>query len=229
MHPDFDRYSDDYRGHVQRSIGFLGQDHDFFVRHKVGHLLRLTRRWIGAPEDLTILDVGCGIGLTDRYLTSEFAQVHGVDVSPASLAVAEEAHPSVKYQTYDGRELPFGDDAIDVTFAIGVLHHVPVSERSHFIREMGRVTAPGGLAVVIEHNPYNPLTRVAVDRCDFDEGVILPSKRFTTGLFLASGLRLIEDPFVLFLPWAFPGSDRLEAGLRWLPLGAQYVVAGRPR
>ena len=68
MHPDFDRYSYDYRGHVKRSIGFLGHDHDFFVRHKVGHLLRLTRRWVGLPEDLTILDVGCGLGQFTRRI-----------------------------------------------------------------------------------------------------------------------------------------------------------------
>jgi SAM-dependent methyltransferase len=228
MHPDFDRFSESYRDDVQRSIGFLGQDHDFFVRHKVGHLLRLTERWVGDPAGLTALDVGCGIGLTDRYLTDRFGDVHGVDVSPRSLAVAREAHPSVRYQVYDGATLPFPDGSVDVSFAIGVLHHVPVSARGAFVAEMARVTASGGLAVVFEHNPYNPLTRLAVDRCDFDEGVIIPSKRSTTRLFRANGVRVIEGPYVLFFPWAFPGSTGLERSLRWLPLGAQYVVAGRP-
>jgi SAM-dependent methyltransferase len=226
MHSDFDRYSDSYRDDVQRSIGFLGQNHDFFVRHKVGHLLRLSRRWVGEPKDLSILDVGCGIGLIDRYLVEGFGSVTAVDVSEESLAVARDANPTVTYQAYDGESLPFSDSSFDVTFAIGVLHHVPVSVRSGFVREMGRVTAPAGLAVVLEHNPYNPLTRMAVDRCDFDEGVILPSKRFTSALFRANGLRLVEDPYILFFPWSFPGSGRLENVLGWAPLGAQYIVAG---
>src|SRR6266508_267669 len=130
MHSDFDRYSDTYRDDVQRSIGFLGQDHDFFVRHKVGQLLGVTRRRVGEPKDLTILDVGCGIGLTDRYLAEEFGSVHGVDVSEESLAIAKDANPTARYQAYDGETLPFSDGSIDVTFAIGVLHHVPVSARS---------------------------------------------------------------------------------------------------
>jgi SAM-dependent methyltransferase len=227
MHSDFDRYSDTYRDDVQRSIGFLGQDHDFFVRHKVGQLLRLTRRWVGEPKDLSILDVGCGIGLTDGYLAERFGSVLGVDVSEESLAIAKDANPTATYQAYDGETLPFSDGSIDVTFAVGVLHHVPVSARSRFIREMGRVTAPSGLAVVLEHNPYNPLTRLAVDRCDFDEGVILPSKRFTTALFRANGLRIVEAPYVLFFPLRGRVFRAGERGLGWLPLGAQYVVAGR--
>jgi SAM-dependent methyltransferase len=227
MHSDFDRHSESYRDDVQRSIGFLGQSHDFFVRHKVAHLLRLSRRWVGEPKDLSILDVGCGIGLTDRYLAESFGSVGAVDVSEESLAVARDANPTVAYQAYDGETLPFSNGSFDVTFAIGVLHHVPVSARSGFVREMGRVTAPAGLAVVLEHNPYNPLTRVAVDRCDFDEGVIIPSRRSTSALFRANGLRVVDDPYILFFPWSFPGSGQLESVLGWAPLGAQYIVAGR--
>jgi SAM-dependent methyltransferase len=227
MHSDFDSHSDTYRDDVQRSIGFLGQPHDFFVRHKVGHLLRLSRRWVGEPKDLSILDVGCGIGLTDGHLVGGFGRVEGADVSKESLVVARAANPSVAYHEYDGETLPFPDASFDVAFAIGVLHHVPVSARSSFVRELGRVAAPTGLSVVLEHNPYNPLTRVAVDRCDFDEGVIIPSKLSTSRLFRANGLRVLEDPYVLFFPWSFPGSGRLEALLRWAPIGAQYIVAGR--
>jgi SAM-dependent methyltransferase len=227
MHSDFDDHSDTYREDVQRSIGFLGQSHEFFVRHKVNHLLRLSRRWAGEPKDLGILDVGCGVGITDRHLVESFGRVEGVDVSKESLAVARRANPSVTYHEYDGASLPFPDGSFDVTFAIGVLHHVPVSARAGFVRELGRVAAPTGLAVVFEHNPYNPLTRVAVDRCDFDEGVIIPSKFFTSRLYRANALRVLEDPYVLFFPWSFPGSERIEHVLRWAPLGAQYIVAGR--
>jgi SAM-dependent methyltransferase len=228
MHPDFDRYSGSYRDHVQRSIGFLGTDHEFFVSHKVGHLLRLTRRWVGDPRERSVLDVGCGVGLIDRHLTGAFRRVQGVDVSAESLAVATESNPGIRYDVYDGRTLPFDDGSFDVSFATGVLHHVPVADRLGFIREMARATAPEGLTVIFEHNPYNPLTRLAVDRCPFDDGVILPSRRATIGLFEGAGLRLVEDPYVLFIPWTFPGSAAMERALRWLPLGAQFVVAGRP-
>ena len=137
-------------------------------------------------------------------------------------------NPGVTYQDYDGTTLPVPDASFDLTFAIGVLHHVPVRLRASFLDEARRATAPGGLVVVLEHNPLNPLTRLAVQRCDFDEDVILPSRGLTTRLFRRSRLSVVEEPYVLFVPWRFPGSDAIERGLRWLPLGAQYVVAGRP-
>jgi SAM-dependent methyltransferase len=227
MHPDFDRYSDGYREQVQRSIGFLGQDHGFFVRHKVRHLVRLTRRWVGEPLHLSALDVGCGVGLTDSHLTGVFGRVHGVDVSRGSLALAAQANPTVRYQGYDGERLPFADDAFDVSFAIGVVNNVTVPDRERFIREMGRVTRSDGLVVVFEHNPYNPLTRLAVDRCEFDDGVTLASRRSTSRFFAGGGMELVHQAYVLFFPWAFPGSSRVERWLRWLPLGAQHIVAGR--
>jgi SAM-dependent methyltransferase len=227
MHPDFDAHSGTYREDVQRSIGFLGQDHEFFVRHKVRHLLRLTRRWVGEPSRLAAVDVGCGVGVTDRHLAGTFGRLQGVDVSEESLKVAATSNPSVRYDAYDGERLPYPDGAFDVSFAVGVLHHVAPPDRAHFIREMARVTARRGLVVVFEHNPFNPLTRLAVDRCDFDRGVTLASKRSTRRMFAGGGLNVVEDPYVLFLPWSFPGSATLERWLRWFPLGAQHIVAGR--
>ena len=42
-----------------------------------------------------------------------------------------------------------------------------------FVADMVRVTRPGGLVCVIEHNPLNPLTRLAVNRCPFDADAVL--------------------------------------------------------
>ena len=42
-----------------------------------------------------------------------------------------------------------------------------------FVAELARVVRPGGLVVVFEHNPLNPLTRLVVSRVTFDDGVRL--------------------------------------------------------
>ena len=86
---------------------------------------------------------------------------------------------------------------------------------------------PGGLVVVIEHNPMNPLTRMAVARCDFDEGVELASRKEARRLFVARGLQPVEHPYILFFPWRGNAPRRVERWLTWLPFGAQYIVAGR--
>jgi ubiquinone/menaquinone biosynthesis C-methylase UbiE len=224
---DFDRFSGNYRDETQRSIDFIGQEHDFFVQTKVRHLLRVATRRVGDPKGLKVLDVGCGVGLTDIHLVGHVAGVFGTDISKESIEVAATRVPAATYLAYDGKALPFPDDSFDITFAIGVVHHASPQEWGDLVREMQRVTRSNGLVVVFEHNPYNPLTRKAVRACAFDEGVELLSKTTTTRLMRTSGLDVVDDAYIVFFPWSFPGADRLESLLRWLPLGAQYFVAGR--
>ena len=182
---------------------------------------------MGEPPKLDILDVGCGVGITAEYLAGEFKSVYGVDVSKESIAAAKERHSAATYQVYDGEVLPFSDGSFDLSFAIGVLHHVPSSARSQLLSEMRRATRPGGLVVVFEHNPFNPLTRLAVRRCDFDKDCVLVSKKVTSRLFRQNDLSPAEESYILFLPWSIPWTARLEAVIRNVPLGAQYLVAAR--
>ena len=94
-----------------------------------------------------------------------------------------------------------------------------------FLREMRRVVRPGGLVCLIEHNPLNPLTRLAVARCEFDRDAALlrSGKRGADG-----GCRIAPDrsQYFVLLPWATPFMRRIERGLRNLPFGAQYVACG---
>jgi SAM-dependent methyltransferase len=137
------------------------------------------------------------------------------------------ANPWATYAAYDGRKLPFEDGRFDVAFAICVLHHVEPADRAAFVVELGRVVRPGGVVLIFEHNPYNPLTRVAVSRCDFDRGVVLETRAATLRLVRSGGLEPVEAPYIVFFPWRARGLRATERVLGWLPLGAQYVVAAR--
>jgi SAM-dependent methyltransferase len=227
MSSDFDEHRHTYRDDVQRSIAFSGQDVGFFTDVKADLLCELAEQALGDLGSLAVLDVGCGVGLTDAVLQGRFASLHGVDVSGGAVAEAAAANPWAEYASYDGRSLPFDDDRFDLAFAICVLHHVDPPDRPAFTREVARVVRPGGLVVVIEHNPINPLTRLAVARCDFDEGVELVSRKEARALFASDGLRPVEHPYVLFFPWRGKAFRSVERGLTWLPFGAQYIAAGR--
>ena len=187
MSRDFDDYRHTYRDEVQRSIAFSGQDVGFFTDVKARLLCELAERAFGEIGALSVLDVGCGVGLTDDALKGRF----------------------------------------DLAFAICVLHHVDPPDRPAFVTEVTRVVRPGGLVVVIEHNPMNPLTRKAVARCDFDEGVELASRKEARALFASRGLQPVEHPYILFFPWRGNAPRRVERWLTRLPFGAQYIVAGR--
>jgi SAM-dependent methyltransferase len=223
----FDAYADAYGDAVQRSIAFSGAEHDFFTRRKAYHLLDLASRRLGPPASLSALDVGCGVGLTDSYLAGGFGELEGVDTATETVRRAAAANPSVSYRAYDGERLPYGDGRFDLAFAICVLHHVPPERRPGFVAELRRVVRPGGLVAVFEHNPFNPLTRLAVFRCAFDDDAELTTAGSVGRLLRDAGLRSVERRYVILLP-----SDRrrvlaLENAVRTLPLAAQYYVAAK--
>lgn len=226
---NFDRYADTYARDVEASVAFAGQDVDYYARRKADHLIAAVTRHLGDPARMVAVDVGCGIGVTDGHLEGTFAELHGVDTAAEAVAVAAEANPWARYRSYDGTRLPFEDASVDVAFAICVAHHVEPPDRPHFVSEMARVVRPGGLVVIFEHNPLNPLTRVAVSRCEFDEGVILLGRRHLRSLAEGAGLTESEHRYMLFIPTDGALADRADQHLRKLPLGAQhYIVARRP-
>jgi SAM-dependent methyltransferase len=227
MSPEFDRYAADYEELVRRSIRFIGQEQSFFVEARSRHLLELARRRLGDPGRVRALDVGCGGGLAHPHL-SALGRLEGADVSEAMIEVARERNPQVRYHVASGTKLPFPDGAFDLTFTACVLHHVSPAERGAFVGELGRVTRAGGLVVVFEHNPLNPLTRLAVSRCAFDDDAVLLGRRETSRRLRAAGLRLAEARYILFFPWRGRLLERLERALSGLPAGAQYYVAAAP-
>ena len=228
MSADFDAHARSYAEDVSGSVAFSGKDVEFFTRRKAHHLVDLARRHLGDPLALRVLDVGCGIGMTDALLASWLGERHGIDVAAAAGAQAAERNPTVSYATYDGGRLPYEDASFDLAFTVCVLHHVERADRAAFTAEMARVVRRGGLVAVFEHNPYNPLTRVAVSRCEFDEGVELLTRAEATGLLTGAGLEPVEGRYILFLPIDGAWTAAVERACRGIPLGAQhYVVAER--
>jgi SAM-dependent methyltransferase len=227
-HTDYDRYRDRYREELDQAVSFAGASHDFFTRAKADELARLARRHLGDPGQLEALDVGCGIGLTDRHLAGRFRALTGTDVSPGVLETAARENPGVRYELAERGRLPFDDNAFDLAFAVCVIQVVPSTERPRFVAELARVTRPGGLIVVFEHNPFNPLTRLVVRRCEFGEDARMLGMAEAERLLRENGVKPIDRGFLLVFPSRRERVLALERSLRRLPLGAQYYVAGRP-
>jgi SAM-dependent methyltransferase len=222
----FDEYRDTYRDALRRAISFASSDVDFFTEAKARALLDVIRRLLGNPAEVRVLDVGCGPGETDAYLVPHVRRLHGVDVSEGILEAARARNPGVVYTAYDGGRLPFDDARFDLAFAICVLHHIPPAQWQPFVDDMSRTVRPGGVIAIAEHNPFNPLTRLVVHRCEFDDDAVLLRRRTVEALQREAGAKAVESRYILFFPWRSRLLTRAENGLRSLPLGAQYVVAG---
>lgn len=220
----FDQYADNYSAEIDRSLGSFGTGHDFFTRHKawlIGQLLSQSGRTAAA---MSLLDVGCGVGKIHGLLKGRLGKISGADISAESIRIARHDHSECDYQTYDGQHLPYADGSFDMAMAICVFHHIPPAQWSGVAAEMLRVVKNDGLILIIEHNPFNPVTRYIVNSCSFDADAVLLSPRRLRKLFDLPNARDVSTRSILNIPPKGDAMRWLDMNLGWLPVGAQYYM-----
>jgi SAM-dependent methyltransferase len=223
----FDRYRECYSDAVNSALDIPGFNVDYFTRVKSDYIRDIVATGFECPNKLRALDVGCGVGNYHSLLRGNFAELVGVDVSPECVDAASKRNDGGRYDTYDGEHLPYEDNAFDVAFTICVLHHVPPGQWPGFTAEIHRIIRPGGLAIIFEHNPYNPITRRIVNRCPFDKDAVLLRASTTRGLLEDAGFSDVRSRSILTVPAGTKFLRRVDGWLSGLPLGAQYVATGR--
>lgn len=123
------------------------------------------RRWRRAtlaalrlnPGD-RVLDVGAGTGVSTADLATSGAYVVGLDLSLGMLRAGRRVRPEVPLLAGDALRLPFPDESFDAVTISLALRNVVDTEAA--LREMARVTRPGGRLVVCEFStPTNPVFR----------------------------------------------------------------------
>lgn len=227
---EFDEYRDSYTSQISESLAFSGQPHDFFTKVKADCLAQILIDNALSDIEANVLDVGCGHGLIHPHLLAlngEKLKLSGVDIAPAVIEMARTNNPAVSYQCYDGIKLPYPENSFDVAFAICVMHHVPPKNWLDFLHEMKKVVKPGGLVVIFEHNPLNPLTLKIVKNCPLDKNAVLLSSRRMRRLMREVGLNKVSNNFILFTPFEKSFFQKLDRRLSWLPFGAQYYTLAR--
>ncbi|HQR28423.1 MAG TPA: demethylmenaquinone methyltransferase, partial [Nocardioides sp.] len=95
-----------------------------------------------------ILDLAAGTGTSSQPFADRGAVVVPCDFSLGMLQVGKRARPDLPFTAGDGTRLPFADDTFDaVTISFGLRNIVdPLAG----LRELRRVTRPGGRLVVCE-------------------------------------------------------------------------------
>jgi SAM-dependent methyltransferase len=104
------------------------------------------------------LDLGCGLGLQVAAMRERGFHVVGIDPSWGLLAEGRaRGNPLL---AGDALNLPFADASLDFAYCVGVLHHLPGRDaQARAYREIARVLKPGGVFLIHESNPTNPLFR----------------------------------------------------------------------
>jgi demethylmenaquinone methyltransferase/2-methoxy-6-polyprenyl-1,4-benzoquinol methylase len=109
---------------------------------------RATRAALGLRPGERVLDVGAGTGVSTLELGRSGAFAVGADLSIGMLQAGRRVRPAVPLLAGDALRLPFADgtfDAVTISFALR-----NVVDTDGALRELGRVTRPGGRLVVCE-------------------------------------------------------------------------------
>jgi ubiquinone/menaquinone biosynthesis C-methylase UbiE len=135
------------------------------------HARRLHADVVAAAESFpfaAVLDVGCGTGATLEAIVRAHPEVRawGIDLSAEMIAMARErlagadGRPAgqVELRVADAEHVPLADEAVDLVVCVDSLHHYP--DPAAALREMRRVTRPGGGLVVGEWRLAAPLRQL---------------------------------------------------------------------
>lgn len=160
---------------------------DSLPAHVMEHYIRKRVEFVRehVPAGSAILDVGCGTGMLAERLLREGYDVTGADPFPAMLERMRARDSRLKTVHASGQDLPFPDSTFDFTYCVAVMHHIATPQDVHAtLVEMCRVTKPGGLVMVWDHNPRNPYWPILMKRVPQDTGAerLIPEREILRGL-----------------------------------------------
>ena len=136
---------------------------------------RYTKEWhipaaagFAHAKDLTVLEVGCGLGTDGAQFAKAGARYTGIDLTDAAVELAKRRFELFDlpgtFRVADAERLDFPVNSFDLVYSHGVLHHTP--ETAAAVREIHRVLRPGGKAVVMlyHRDSYNYRVNISMLR-----------------------------------------------------------------
>lgn len=100
--------------------------------------------WDKLPAHPVGADLGCGSGRWAALVAPRVRTLHAVDASSSALVVAKQnlsSLPNVEFHHCDVSQLPFSPGSLDFAFSLGVLHHLPDTQRA--ISDIANRLKPG--------------------------------------------------------------------------------------
>jgi SAM-dependent methyltransferase len=227
---EFDRFADEYHALHAQNIGITGETPTYFAEYKIKDVFNKIRKTAKVKENLKILDFGSGVGSSIPFWRHYFPNCDLVcaDVSPRSLDIAKDRfRGAADYVLFEGASLPLKSQVFNIAFSACVFHHIPQAEHLQLLQEIRRVLVKDSRLYLYEHNPFNPLTVRAVNTCPFDRNAVLIPPWSMRREFQNAGFCDVALGFRVFFPRTLKHLRFMEPCLSFVPLGAQYCIAGR--
>jgi SAM-dependent methyltransferase len=111
---------------------------------------RLVDRFV--PRGATVLDLGCGIGITSELLARRAGSVVAVDLAPKLIDYARATVRRVRFEVGDVATFD-GGATFDVVCLFDVFEHIPRDGRPALWQNVVRQLAPDGLVLMTVPHP----------------------------------------------------------------------------
>ena len=81
-------------------------------------------------RDMNVLDLGCGTGITTKYIAELGAKVTGIDISPTLIEFAKENsnHENIEYLIHDITDFNLDKKTFDAICLIDIMEHIPIEK-----------------------------------------------------------------------------------------------------
>jgi SAM-dependent methyltransferase len=96
------------------------------------------------PKPAIVLELGCGAGKPCTQILAEHAEVIGVDISAAQLALAKQLVPNAQLIHGDMMSLTFPSNTFDAVVAFYSIIHLPRAKQDILISRIADWLRPGG-------------------------------------------------------------------------------------
>lgn len=101
-----------------------------------------------------VLEMGCGMATDGMQFIRAGARYTGMDFSPTAIELARErvarAGHEATFVHGSIADPPFEDASFDLVYSMGVIHHLPETQR--VVQHMHRLLRPGGTAIVMVYH-----------------------------------------------------------------------------
>ncbi|MGB7414734.1 MAG: class I SAM-dependent methyltransferase, partial [Thermosynechococcaceae cyanobacterium] len=106
-------------------------------------------------EPQTILDMGCGAGMSTLALQNTYpqAQITGLDLSGYFLAIANYRNPQIQWLHRAAENTQLPDHSFDLISICLVVHELPQAATRKILSEARRLLRPQGHFAIMDMNP----------------------------------------------------------------------------
>lgn len=183
-----------------------------------------------APK-LSILDVGCGDGISTIDIAKRVKPTRMLGIEPAQAAIAaakkNNTLKNVDFKVGDAYKITFKKGEFDIVMIRSVLHHLYQPERAiHHVAPFGRYI------LIMEPNGYNPLLKIIEKISPYhrahEERSFFPP---TVHKWVRKqGFELVESRYINLVPtfapsWSVPIFKALEPVVEALPVVKHLLCA----